>query len=197
MLFRKAIAFGLIVGSATLAGALVPSAFAEPPDTVAAKILEVEGLRVKIGRGADNGVRVQQVFDLYAEGKVFALPLSGGEKLRVNQVLVGRAVVVVVDKTFAYARTFETYADKGAVDAKGYAVLNTAVPPPELKPQVKLKEPPRPAAWRQIVPLRLDARVEPGRKAFFEWHADGGGTFLRGVEVSPGVFRTALPENDW
>lgn len=187
------------LGALALAALALTTARAEPPESaLSATVTEVVDQRLKLDKGTQAGVREQQVFDIYSEAKVYSLPLSGGQALRVTHVLVGRAVVVKADTTFAYARAYESFADKGKIAVNGVAVLNAAVQPPALKPTVSLKDAaPKKVPWRTVVPIKLDPHVESGRRAYYEWSTDAGSTFLRGVEVAPGVFRTSLPENEW
>jgi streptogramin lyase len=164
-----------------------------------AQVVEVRGRGVvKLSQGSEGGVKARQVFEIYGESKAYSLPLSGGAaRLRVNRSVVARAVVFSVDPKSSLARTYE---EKGKVEANQVCVVNPTLVPPELAPHVRGCSPTGAQAsvpWHKQVLVSVDAEIEPGRTAYYEWRAEEGGTFTRGVEVSPGVFRTTSPENFW
>lgn len=205
---------GLVVAGSVVAGSLgghASVALAEPEKPLhgaatQAQVVEVlvrsKDVRdIRLDQGSDGGLKERQVFEIFRETSAYALPLSGNAKLRVNRELVARAVVYSVQPKTALARVFAD--DKAAkLEAKQIAVLNAAVAPPALDPYVRgaspvEKSPQAQAAWRGAIKLSLDVEIVPGRRSYFEWRAPGGGTFTKGTEIAPGVYRTVAPENEW
>ena len=70
------------------------------------KVLEQTGSEITINRGSQSGIRVGQVYSVYAAGKELTEPDTGAILGR-QEVTVGRVVITELHKDFSKARVRE------------------------------------------------------------------------------------------
>ncbi len=193
---RRATSLGALAVALAVVGVAAPLG-AQQKDSVTGRVVEVRDKNVLVlSVGADAGVKNRQVFEVFEDTKSWSLPFTGGSKVRIARAIVARAVVFSVQANQALARVYE---EKGKIETKQYAVLNPVANAPELPPHLngfKTADGKTATAWRGKIDVTVDATVDPGKRSFCEWRAKGG-TFIHGIEVAPGVYRTAGFENSW
>lgn len=156
----------------TAAVALLACAASSGAEELQAKLVEVEGLNVRLDKGMTDGVSAGQIFDVYRDREVFYLPLTANSVPLVRpQRLVARVRVVHSEANSSRATVVEQQAP---LEKDLPAFLNSKAIAPNVKPTFLQRPTLAPVPWRGRVPISWKVDNDAGEPILFTWTTTGG-----------------------